>query len=188
MNSLREICNVTHLNFEGVFSRFPGNERRPLYHLAFTGALAKSTPAEANEKRDWRIWEDLAKSLLRKAFPVLLRRGKYVDLETGREFVFLTNYLEIPALPVAMLYKLRWRIKHYDGTSPNAVKTQRWIGVCTYLMIAIPHKYLKLLGTLLRTSQIPSVYPIDKVTLNEILTENDRRAFMRSDSNQLSSF
>jgi hypothetical protein len=46
----------------------------------------------------------------RKAFPVLLRRIKHVDLETGKEFVFLTNHLESPALTVAMLYKLRWRI------------------------------------------------------------------------------
>jgi hypothetical protein len=115
----------------------------------------------------------------RKAFPVLLRRIKYVDLETGKEFVFLTNNLEIPALTVAMLYKLRWRIelffrwvkghlriKHYYGTSPNAVKTQIWIAVCTYLIIAILHKQLKLPGTLHRTLQILSVHPFEKVPLN----------------------
>ena len=123
----------------------------------------------------------------RKAFPVLLRRIKYVDLETGKEFVFLTNHLEIPALTVAMLYKLRWRIelffrwvkghlriKHYYGTSPNAVKTQIWIAVCTYLMIAILHKQLKLPGTLHRTLQILSVHPFEKVPLNELLTETDQ--------------
>ena len=132
----------------------------------------------------------------RKAFPVLLRRIKYVDLETGKEFVFLTNNLEIPALTVAMLYKLRWRIelffrwvkghlriKHYYGTSPNAVKTQIWIAVCTYLMIAILHKQLKLPGTLHRTLQILNVHPFEKVPLNELLTETDHRTFMNSDSN-----
>lgn len=104
----------------------------------------------------------LAKS--RKAFPMLLRRVGYLDSETGKEFVFLTNNIEIPALTVAMLYKLRWRIelffrwikghlriKHYYGTSPNAVKTRIWIAVCTYLMIAIIHKQLKLSGTPPRT-------------------------------------
>jgi hypothetical protein len=137
----------------------------------------------------------------RKAFPVLLRRIKYVDLETGKEFVFLTNHLEIPALTVAMLYKLRWRIelffrwvkghlriKHYYGTSPNAVKTQIWIAVCTYLIIAILHKQLKLPGTLHRTLQILSVHPFEKVTLNELLTETDHRTFINSDPNQLNLF
>ena len=104
----------------------------------------------------------LAKS--RKAFPMLLRRVRYSDSETSKELVFLTNNIEIPTLTVAMLYKLRWRIelffrwikghlriKHYYGTSPNAVKTQIWIAVCTYLMIASLHKQLKLPGTLHRT-------------------------------------
>ena len=137
----------------------------------------------------------------RKAFPVLLRRIKYVDLETGKEFVFLTNHLEIPALTVAMLYKLRWRIelffrwvkghlriKHYYGTSPNAVKTQIWSAVCTYLIIAILHKQLKLPGTLHRTLQILSVHPFEKVPLNELLTETDHRTFINSDPNQLNLF
>jgi hypothetical protein len=134
----------------------------------------------------------------RKAFPVLLRRIKYVDLETGKEFVFLTDNLEISALTVAMVYKLRWRIelffrwvkghlriKHYYGTSPNAVKTQIWIAVCTYLMIAILHKQLKLPATLHRTLQILSVHPFEKVPLNELLTETDHRTFINSDPNQL---
>jgi hypothetical protein len=86
----------------------------------------------------------------RKAFPVLLRKVRYYDSETSKELIFLTNNLEIPALTVAMLYKARWsielffrwikghlRIKHYYGTSPNAVKTQIWIAVSTYLIIAI---------------------------------------------------
>ena len=315
-----------------------------LYHLGFTGKVARSTLADANESRDWRIWEDLAKSLIRKArplyvgedlgvdldntiyaldsttidlsltlfnwadfrqtkagikmhtqidlrgpiptcicitgarqhdvgwldelffeagafylmdrgymdfarlalianagaffvtrakanlrftrhysnqvnrltglrsdhigkptiqksrddFPMLLRRVKYLDLETGKPFVFLTNHLEIPALTVAMLYKLRWRIelffrwikghlriKHYYGTSPNAVKTQIWIAVCTYLMIAILHKRLKLPGTLHRTLQVLSVHPFEKVTLNQLLMETDHRSFTNSDPNQL---
>jgi hypothetical protein len=134
----------------------------------------------------------------RDDFPMLLRRVKYLDLETGKPFVFLTNHLEIPALTVAMLYKLRWRIelffrwikghlriKHYYGATPNAVKNQIWIAVCTYLMIAILHKRLKLPGTLHRTLQVLSVHPFEKVTLNQLLTETDPRSFTNSDPKQL---
>lgn len=141
----------------------------------------------------------LAKS--RHAFPALLRKVRYYDSETERELVFLTNNLEIPALTVAMLYKMRWRIelffrwikqhlriKHFYGTSPNAVKTQIWIAVATYLMVAILHKQMKLPGTLHRTLQLLSVHPFEKVTLNELLTESDHRTLGSSDCNQLNLF
>jgi Domain of unknown function (DUF4372)/Transposase DDE domain len=137
----------------------------------------------------------------RTAFPMLLRRVKYIDLDTGKDFVFLTNNLEIPAITVAMLYKMRWRIelffrwikghlriKHYYGTSPNAVKTQIWIAVCTYLIIAILHKQLKLPGTLHRTLQLLSVHPFEKVPLNQLLMETDHRTFPNVNCNQLNLF
>jgi hypothetical protein len=137
----------------------------------------------------------------RKAFPVLLRKVRYFDSETGKELIFLTNNLEIPALTVAMLYKARWsielffrwikghlRIKHYYGTSPNAVKTQIWIAVTTCLMIAILHKQLKLPGTLHRSLQLLSVHPFEKAPLNELLTETDHRTCINSDPNQLNLF
>jgi hypothetical protein len=141
----------------------------------------------------------LAKS--RNAFPALLRKVRYYDSETERELVFLTNNLEIPALNVAMLYKMRWRIelffrwikqhlriKHFYGTSPNAVKTQIWIAVATYLMVAIIHKQMKLPGTLHRTLQLLSVHPFEKVTLNELLTESDHRTLGDPHCNQLNLF
>lgn len=134
----------------------------------------------------------------RDVFPMLLRKVIYYDAETCKEFVFLTNNLEIPALTVAMLYKLRWRIelffwwikghlriKHYYGTSPNAVKTQIWIAVCTYLMIAILHIQLKLPGKLHRTLQILSVHPFEKTLINQLLAETDHRSYSVSDPNQL---
>jgi len=137
----------------------------------------------------------------RQAYPAPLRKVRYYDSETQRELVFLTNNLEIPALTVAMLYKMRWRIelffrwikqhlriKHFYGTSPNAVKTQIWIAVTTYLIVAILHKQLKLHGTLHRTFQLLSVHPFEKVTLNELLTESDHRTCDNPDSNQLKLF
>jgi hypothetical protein len=134
----------------------------------------------------------------RQAYPGLLRKICYYDSDTRRELVFLTNNLDIPALSVAKLYRLRWRIelffrwikqhlriKHYYGTSPNAVKTQIWIAVAVYLMVAILHKQLRLPGALNRTLQILSVHPFEKVALNQLLTETDFRTMGEQDCNQL---
>ena len=121
----------------------------------------------------------------RAAFPGLLRRVRYCDEKTDRYLIFLTNHLEIPVLTVAQLYRMRWqielffrwikghlRIKHYFGTSANAVKTQIWIAVAVYLMVAILHKQLNLPGTLHRTFQLLSVHPFEKTPIHELLTEN----------------
>jgi hypothetical protein len=119
-----------------------------------------------------------------KGFPSLLRRVRYFDEDTRKYLIFLTNHLELPALTVTKIYKLRWRIelffrwikghlriKHYFGTSPNAVKTQIWIAVSVYLMVAILHKQMNLPGTLHRTFQLLSIHPFEKVPLHELLTE-----------------
>jgi hypothetical protein len=137
----------------------------------------------------------------RAAFPWLLRKVRYFDLETSRDLVFLTNHLEIPATTVANIYRMRWqielffrwikghlRIKHYFGTSPNAVKTQIWIAVSVYLMVAIIHKQLKLPGTLHRTLQLLSVHPFEKVPIHELLTENDFNPLEPLNRNQLMLF
>ena len=134
----------------------------------------------------------------RAAFPSLLRKVRYFDADTGRDFVFLTNHLEIPALTVAKIYRLRWRIelffrwikghlriKHYYGTSPNAVKTQIWIAVAVYLMVAILHKQLALPGSLHRTLQLLSVHPFEKMPLHELLAETDFNSLTSLDCNQL---
>lgn len=165
-------------------------------NLQFTRHYSKPVDRFTGLRSDHVGKPTLAKS--RNAFPVLLRKVRYYDSETSKELVFLTNNLEIPALTVAMLYKARWsielffrwikghlRIKHYYGTSPNAVKTQIWIAVCTYLIIAILHKQLKLPGTLHRTLQLLSVHPFEKVALNELLMEIDHRTIINSDPNQL---
>ena len=133
-----------------------------------------------------------------EAFPSLLRRVRYFDEETKRYLVFLTNHLEIPALSVAKIYRLRWqielffrwikghlRIKHYYGTSPNAVKTQIWIAVAVYLMVAIIHKQLSLPGTLHRTFQLLSIHPFEKVPLHELLTDTNPDDFEPVKHNQL---
>ena len=134
----------------------------------------------------------------REAFPWPLRRIRFVDPDTGKKLVFLTNHLEVPATTVAALYKNRWqielffrwikqhlRIQHVFGTSPNAVKTQVWIAVSVYVLIAILHKELKLPGSLHRTLQILSVHPFEKIPLHELLTETQDKTITSNDPNQL---
>lgn len=89
----------------------------------------------------------------RRAYPKLLRRVRYVDADTAQELVFLSNRLDLTALQIAQLYKQRWRvelffkwlkqhlcIKHFYGTSQNAVKSQIWCAICAYLLLLIAHK------------------------------------------------
>jgi hypothetical protein len=131
-------------------------------------------------------------------FPYPLRRVRYFDAESSKHLVFLTNNLEIPALTIAKLYKSRWqielffkwikghlRIKHYFGTSPNAVKSQIWIAVAVYLMVAILHKQLQLPGRLHRTFQLLSIHPFEKVPIHELLTETDFKSYIPHKNNQL---
>jgi hypothetical protein len=143
----------------------------------------------------------LALPKARENFPSPLRRIRFFDAEQNRFLVFLTNHMELPALTVAKLYKKRWeielffkwikgnlRIKHYYGTSSNAVKTQIWTAVTTYLLVAILHKELKLPGSLHRTLQILSVHPFEKIALHELLMKNSFRDSDAQNSNQLELF
>lgn len=119
-----------------------------------------------------------------KAYPEKLRRIKYYDKEQGKTYVFLTNNFEITAMQVALLYKHRWKIelffkwikqhlkiKQFWGESENAVKTQIWIAVCTYLMMAIIKKELKIERNLYEILQIISVSIFDKSQLKQLLEE-----------------
>jgi hypothetical protein len=143
----------------------------------------------------------LALPKARESFQSPLRRIRFFDAEQKRYLVFLTNHMELPALSVAKLYKKRWeielffkwikgnlRIKHYYGTSLNAVKTQIWIAVTTYLLVAILHKKLKLQGSLHRTLQILSVHPFEKIALHELLMKNEFRKPDEGDFNQMELF
>jgi hypothetical protein len=131
-------------------------------------------------------------------FPSPLRRIHYFHEETKRHLISLTNNLHIPALIVATLYRLRWRIelffrwlkqhlriKHYYGNTPNAVKTQIWIALCVYLIIAILHKQLHLPGSLYRTIQVLSVHPFEKIPLHQLLMEHHCKIFDDCITNQL---
>jgi len=122
----------------------------------------------------------------KKDYPEKLRRIKYFDAEKARSFVFLTNQFMLPAITIADLYRYRWRveiffkwikqhlrIKKFFGTSENAVKTQIWIAVSTYVLVAIMKKRLNIDLSLYTILQILSITLFEKKPILQALTEND---------------
>jgi hypothetical protein len=118
-------------------------------------------------------------------YPDRLRRVSYRDPEDGKVLVFLTNNFDLPALVIAQLYKLRWRvelffkwikqnlrIKHFFGTSDNAVKTQVWIAVCIYVLVAILRKELGVELSLSQMLQVLSVNVFEQVPLPELFAKS----------------
>ncbi len=121
-----------------------------------------------------------------KDYPVKLRRIKYYDKKTEKRLVFLTNNMALPALTIAHLYKCRWqvelffkwikqhlRIKTFYGTSENAVKTQVWIAVSVYVLVAIIKKQLNIQQSLYTILQILSVTIFEKMPILQALQLND---------------
>ena len=119
-----------------------------------------------------------------QGYPERLRRIRFKDPETAKTLVFLTNNFALPALTIGALYKSRWqvelffrwikqhlRIKRFFGTSENAVKSQVWIAVAVYVLVAIIRKRLDLEFSLHSMLQILSVTPFEKVPLFQLLTD-----------------
>jgi len=136
-----------------------------------------------------------------KKYPEKLRRIKFFDSETNKTFVFLTNNLFLSALTIAELFHCRWqielffkwikqhlRIKSFYGTSENAVKTQIWIAVATYLLVAIIKKVLKIELSLYTILQILSVTIVEKMPIFQLLTDNECINSGYHDPNQLCLF
>ena len=134
-------------------------------------------------------------------YPEPLRRIGYVDLETGKRLVFLTNDFTLSALDIALLYKARWRvelffkwikqhlrIKAFYGTSENAVKTQVWIAVSTYVLVAIIKKKLDLPHSLYTILQILSLSLFEKRPILQVFSEHPNTIQECSDVNQLELF
>ena len=118
-----------------------------------------------------------------KLYPDPLRRITYFDVETKRRFVFLTNNFTLPALTIALLYKYRWqielffkwikqhlRIKAFYGTSKNAVKSQIWIAISIYVLVAIIKKQLKIERSLNEILKILSITLFENTSLLQVLT------------------
>jgi len=136
-----------------------------------------------------------------KNYPEKLRRIKYHDAKTDKTFAFLTNNFTLPALTIAELYRCRWqvelffkwikqhlRIKAFYGTSENAVRTQIWIAVSVYVLVAIIKKKLGLETSLYTILQILSVTIFDKMSLHQTLTISDYSMQNTNSANQLNLF
>jgi hypothetical protein len=133
-----------------------------------------------------------------KDYPDKLRRIKYYDKETDKTLVFLTNNFTLPAMTIAELYRCRWqvelffrwikqnlRIKTFYGTSENAVKSQIWIAVSVYVLVAIMKKRLKIEASLYTILQVLSVTIFERMPLLQALTDTDYRSEINEQNNQL---
>src|SRR5258708_5428898 len=131
-------------------------------------------------------------------YPDPLRRVSYLDVETRKRFKFLTNNFTLPALTIAQIYKSRWqielffkwikqhlRIKAFYGTSENAVKTQIWIAVSIYVLVAIVRKRLRLNASLYQILQILSVTLFEKMPILQAFQASDSQSELAADANQL---
>jgi transposase len=136
-----------------------------------------------------------------KVYPEALRRVSYLDVETRKRFKFLTNNFTLPAIVIAQIYKSRWqvelffkwikqhlRIKAFFGTSENAVKTQIWIAVSVYVLVAIVRKRLALPLSLYQILQILSVTLFEKTPILQALQLSDSQDDLDDNSKQLNLF
>ncbi len=147
-------------------------------------------------RSDQIVWLKLTKSI--QHYPDRFRRVSYTDPATGKALVFLTNNFDLPALTIAQLYKCRWRvelffkwikqnlrIKHFFGTTDNAVKTQVWIAVCVYVLVAILRKELGLEVSLSQILQILSVNVFEQMSLAEFVAKSASQNETYDSCNQL---
>jgi len=137
----------------------------------------------------------------KKDYPQVVRRIKYHDSQIDKTFNFLTNNFVIPAQTVADLYRYRWqvelffkwikqhlRIKAFFGTSENAVKSQIWIAISVYVLVAIIKKRLNLKNDLYTILQILSLTLFEKTPLDQLLTDIHYKNANSRMSNQLNLF
>lgn len=137
----------------------------------------------------------------RKNYPARLRRIRYRDEKTGKLLVFLTNQFTLPAATIALLYKQRWqvelffkwikqhlRIKEFYGTSENAVKTQIWIAVSVYVLVAILKKRMNLPHSLYQILQVLSVNCFEKTEVIRLFDKTPPQTIAKENYNQLNLF
>lgn len=136
-----------------------------------------------------------------KKYPKRLRRIRYFDSETGNTIVFLTNNFKLAALTIAALYKNRWgielffkwikqhlKIQTFWGQSENAVRTQVWIAISTYVLVVIAKKQLKLTQTLYEILQLISLSALDRTPIKKLFLNEDKQDVKEQNCNQLNIF
>ena len=136
--------------------------------------------------------------LTSKKYPECLRRIRYFDAETGNTLIFLTNNFKLSALTIAALYRNRWgieiffkwikqhlKIQTFWGHTENAVRTQVWIAISTYVLVAIAKKQLKLTNTLYEILQLVSLSVFDRTPLKTLFLNEENQDVKEQDCNQL---
>jgi hypothetical protein len=164
--------------------------------LQLNRLAARAVDEKTGVRSDQVVWLTLAKSI--GHYPDRFRRVSYRDPESGKALVFLTNNFDLPALTIAQLYKSRWRvelffkwvkqnlrIKHFFGTSENAVKTQVWIAICVYVLVAVVRKELRLELSLSQILQVLSVNVFEQVPLAELIAKTRFQINSNNSHNQL---
>lgn len=180
-----------HFNEEGAFFVVRAKENLGAYSIA-----QKSVRNELGVKVDDYI--HLAGHTSLKSYPRCLRFIQYYDEETDKDFSFLTNNFKISALTVAKLYKHRWyielffkwikqhlKIKSFWGYSENAVRTQIWIAISTYVIVAIAKKRLNVPHSLYEILQLVSVSAFDRTPLPKIFSNENYQDAKEQNCNQL---
>ena len=165
------------------------------YHRVYSRAVDKTTGLRFDQTIA------LDGFYTRQEYPQHLRRIRFVDPETGKRLIFLTNHFALPALTIAALYKRRWqvelffkwikqnlRIRHFYGTSENAVKTQIWTAVCVYALAAIVKKELALDVALYTFLQILSVHSFEKIPILQAFSHGSPNLAPTTLANQLNLF
>lgn len=151
-------------------------------NLRFKAVASRKIDKATGLRCDQSIRLSIPKS--RKQYPEKLRRIKYYDSKKNMTFVFLTNELDLDALKIASIYKSRWQIevffkwikqnleiKNLWGHSQNAVKTQLWIAISTYLIVAHLKKQVRSKYSIYEMTQILSISTFDKTPVNELFME-----------------
>ena len=151
-------------------------------NMAFYVSESRPIDKASGLRCDQSIGLKTAKS--KRDYPGKLRRIRFVDPETGKSLVFITNHFELPAVTIARIYKSRWhielffkwikqnlRIKAFYGMSENAVKTQIWIAMCVYLMVACLNKVHGIDESLSRILQVLSVNVFQKTPINQLFMD-----------------
>lgn len=166
-------------------------------NLAFTRIYSSKVDKTTGLRCDQTV--KLSNYYAAKDYPEYLRRIKFYDSENKKHYVYLTNNFDVPAMQIVILYINRWKvetffkwikqhlkIKKFWGETANAVKTQIWIAICTFVLVAILKKKLKSPHSLNEILQILSVSLFEQVPLNQLLMKDTENKSNQDSHNQLS--
>lgn len=188
------------------YKRLYAIEKRGAFFISRTTKSTKLRRLYSNkvDKDSGVVYDQIVTFVTKEArrnYPGKLRRIKYIDPENGKQLIFLTNNMDLPAETIAKLYKARWRvelffkwikqhlrIKTFYGTSENAVKTQIWVAIATYLLVTIVKKRLRLKQSLYTILQVLSLTIFQKNELYQLLNSDDYTTEVLPNSKQLNLF